>query len=78
MAIKVWVVWAEGGAPVEGADCEASSPADAILLAEQYREIFEDDGIVRIHAGRDLSNRDLNLLLDLAVSKGIALQSAFP
>ncbi len=78
MAIKIWVVWTDTGNPIEGAEYDTNSPADAICVVEQYQEIFEEDGIVRVHAGSGISNHDLKTLLDLAASKGIILQSTFP
>lgn len=78
MTIIVWVVSNADSMPIEGTEHHAQSPAEAIDLANDYSLRFANKGVVRIHAGTDISIEDLNSLRELAHSRRIALSPVFP
>lgn len=69
-----WVVSVATSLPEPGTEHAAASPAEAIFLAQAYREHFKESRIVRIFASPDVSDENLSSLHEKAKSNSFYLE----
>jgi hypothetical protein len=75
--IRLWVISMCDGVPVYETEHEAFSIAEAVYLAEKYRNQFGDNGIVRMYPGTALSEEELSSLREKVASRRLSLVSVF-